>query len=595
MKDTTTQNRTSSNDRKPSFKPVIFGNYCLIDRVSQGGMSDVYLAKTSGLGGYQKPLIIKKLLPRYSTKARYVKRFINEAKTLARLNHSNIVQVFDIGQIDGDYYIAMEYIEGRNAAYILAKVRRTGQPLSTEFVLYVALGVAQGLAYAHRKKGIDGANLMLVHQDVNSFNVMISYEAEIKLIDFGIARVFLNRNPIEGLPVAGKLLYFSPEQLQNKTIDRRVDIYGIGILLYELVTRERLIEHQDTVGQTVRSILEMDIREKVQKHQTIPPELKPVLIKAMAFNPEDRYPWMEDFIGDLRDVVKECKFDLNPSNFANYMNNQFRREMILDTRRMRKLLTYRPHERELRPATRDSEEATAVISLESLSIRKLLDSALSGEGLVSHRTDSDDLVLETVAFSAGATIYLKGDPAKYIYMIQKGQVRIWLQAGQSRKTLALPGAGEFFGEGLLLGDNLRTESAEAEEDCVLIPLDQKTFEKLIGDKTAVGIVLNLLSRLGEAKSIIESDLLGDSLSRLIYGLLFFHRRLSVRNDKDIDLTELTDLLQLEDKDQIMKYLKKLEEVGIVQIDDNVARIADSQKLENILKALSGRGKLILKV
>ncbi|MGO9120181.1 MAG: protein kinase domain-containing protein [Desulfomonilaceae bacterium] len=595
MKDTTIQNRAPSGDRKPSFKPVIFGNYCLIDRVSQGGMSDVYLAKTSGLGGYQKPLIIKKLLPRYSTKARYVKRFINEAKTLARLSHSNIVQVFDIGQMDGDYYIAMEYIEGRNAAYILAKARRTAQPLSIEFVLYVALGVAQGLAYAHRKKGIDGANLMLVHQDVNSFNVMISYEAEIKLIDFGIARVFLNRNPIEGFPVAGKLLYFSPEQLQNKSIDRRVDIYGIGILLYELVTRERLIEHQDTVGQTVRTILEMDIREKVQKHQMIPSELKPILIKAMAFNPEDRYPWMEDFISDLRDVVKEYKLDLNPSDFANYMNSQFRREIILDTRRMRKLLTYKPSERELRPAIRDSEEATTVISLESLSIRKLLDSALSGEGLVSHATDSDDLVLETVAFSAGSTIYLKGDPAKYVYIIQKGQVRIWLHVGQSRKTLALPGAGDFFGEGLLLGDNLRTESAEAEEDCVLIPMDQKTFEKLIGDKTAVGIVLNILSRLGEAKSIIESDLLGDSLSRLIYGLLFFHRRLSVRNGKDIDLGELTDLLQLEDKDQIMKYLTKLEEVGIVQISDNIARITDPQKLENILKALSGRGKLILKV
>ena len=153
MKDTTIQNRAPSGDRKLSFKPVIFGNYCLIDRVSQGGMSDVYLAKTSGLGGYQKPLIIKKLLPRYSTKARYVKRFINEAKTLARLNHSNIVQVFDIGQIDGDYYIAMEYIEGRNAAYILAKARRTAQPLSIEFVRICRAGSGPRLGLRSQKKG----------------------------------------------------------------------------------------------------------------------------------------------------------------------------------------------------------------------------------------------------------------------------------------------------------------------------------------------------------------------------------------------------------------------------------------------------------
>ena len=163
-------------------------------------------------------------------------------RLLTRLSHSNIVQVFDMGQIDGDYYIALEYIEGRNVAYLLAKARRTGQPLSMEFAVHVALEVARGLGYAHRRKGIDGANLMLVHQDVNSFNVMVSYEAEVKIIDFGIARIFLNRNPVEGLPVAGKLLYFSPEQLQNRQVDRRVDIYGIGILLYELLTGERLIE-----------------------------------------------------------------------------------------------------------------------------------------------------------------------------------------------------------------------------------------------------------------------------------------------------------------------------------------------------------------
>ncbi len=594
MKDSAKQDQSSPGDRKTSFKPIIFGRYCLIDRISQGGMSDVYLAKTSGLGGFQKPLIIKKLLPRYSTKARYVKRFINEAKTLTRLSHSNIVQVLDMGQIDGDYYIALEYIEGRNVAYLLAKAKRTGQPLSMEFAVYVTLEVARALGYAHRRKGIDGANLMLVHQDVNSFNVMVSYEAEVKIIDFGIARVFLNRTPVEGLPVAGKLLYFSPEQLQNKQVDRRVDIYGIGILLYELLTGERLIEHQSTVGQTVRSILEMDIREKVHQNQMIPSELKPVLIKAMAFSPDDRYAWMEDFIDDVSQVVQQLEFDLNRSKFSNYLTKQFRRELILDSRRMRKLLTFRPPEGEL-TSVRETEEATTVISVESLSIRRLLDTALSGEEPLNESIESNNLVLETVTFAAGKTVYVKGDPANYIYMIQKGKIRLSLEVGQTRKTLALPGAGDFFGEGVLLGDQHRSESAEAEEDSILIPLDRKTFEKLIGDRTSLGIILNIIARLREAESVIEGDLLGDSLSRLIHGLLFFHNRSLFMNGKDINLSELADLLQLKDEKQVLKYLSKLEEIGIIHINDNIARIDDPQKLENILKALSGRGKLILKV
>ena len=149
--------------------------------------------------------------------------------------------------------------------------------------------------------------------------------------------------------------------------------------------------------------------------------------------------------------------------------------------------------------------------MESLSIRKLLDTALSGEEPLSDSIESNNLVLETVTFPAGKTVYVKGDPANYIYMIQKGKVRLSLEVGQTRKTLALPGAGDFFGEGVLLGDQHRTESAEAEEDSILIPLDRKTFEKLIGDQTSLGIILNVIARLREAESVIEGDLLGDSL------------------------------------------------------------------------------------
>jgi serine/threonine-protein kinase len=140
---------------------------------------------------------------------------------------------------------------------------------------------------------------MLVHQDVNSFNVMISYEAEVKIIDFGIARIFLDKATSNGLPITGKLLYFSPEQLLRKNLDRRVDIYGTGVLLYELLTGERLVKHQETIPQTVKTILEMDILSKVREHDRIPEHLKPVLVRAMASDRNKRYSWMEELIDAL--------------------------------------------------------------------------------------------------------------------------------------------------------------------------------------------------------------------------------------------------------------------------------------------------------
>jgi serine/threonine-protein kinase len=227
---------TAFKSRQVIFEPVTFGRYRLIDQISKGGMSDIFLGKISSVAGFQKPLVIKKLLPQYANKPRYVRRFINEARTLSRLNHSNIVQVTDMGVIDSEYYIAMEYVEGRNVAHIISKAAKTGRRPSMDFVFHVVMEVVKGLAYAHKRKGVGGENLMLVHQDVNAFNVMVSYESEVKIIDFGIAQAFLDKGSRSGFPVAGKLLYFSPEQIQRKPLDRRVDIYGTGVLLYELLT-----------------------------------------------------------------------------------------------------------------------------------------------------------------------------------------------------------------------------------------------------------------------------------------------------------------------------------------------------------------------
>jgi serine/threonine protein kinase len=555
-------------------------------------MSGIFLAKTTSVAGFQKPLVIKKLLPEYASRPRYVRRFINEARTLVRLNQSNIVQIMDMGVINGEYYIAMEYIEGRNMAHVLSKAAKAGKLPSLEFGLYAILELAKGLSYAHRKRGAGGESLVLVHQDINSFNVMVSYEGEIKIIDFGIAQLFLDKNQ-EGHPVAGKLLYFSPEQLLRKPIDRRVDVYGTGVLLYELVTGERLVQHQATVADTVKLILDMDVEAKVEGQERIHPELRPILIKAMAKDPEQRYAWMEDMTAVLRDMIRKCNLSIDPAPAAAYMKELFQREMAIDRRRMRKLLAEPvksptvSSRRKLRKdeSPRDPSESLERVSLASWPFQMSAQSPdeLSQSGITS------------ICFARGEIIYRQGDPGKDVYVIRSGKVRLLLSLGKMRQTLAVIGEGEFFGENAILEDHHRYSWSQAEEDCELLSMGKETFSELLGIDLTARIAANLMGRLAHTTSLLEASALHDNLSRLIYGLVFFERRKMYRDGKTIDVPAVTEWFQLQEGEDLKKYLAKLRDLNILQFDGTAVVVQNLHKLENILNVLSGRGRLALRL
>jgi serine/threonine protein kinase len=595
MEDSTIKHQSAPTGRNSHSEPTRFGRYFLADKISKGGMSDIYLAKAVSLGGFQKPLVIKKLLPEYAKKHRFVKRFLNEGKTLARLNHSNVVQVIDIGVIDGEYYIAMEYIEGRNAAHVLARAKRTGRYPSLAFALYVVMELAKGLAYAHRKKGTDGQSLMLVHQDLNSFNVMISYEAEVKIIDFGIARILMNGTSGPAEPVAGKLLYFSPEQLLSKPLDRRVDIYGIGVLLYELITGVRLVRHQETVEETVRMILDLNVETTVENNERIPPEVKPILIKAMAADPEDRYPWMEDLMEDVRAIIAKSSLDVNTATFAEYMKDMFQRDILTDRRRMRKLMSAGVPREDLRRSRdrftsrragrKDGPNLADEFTRQSHSIidREDLDP-----------TEQPHLLPETTNIRAGRTIFQQGDAGSDLYVVQKGKVRTFLRVGQKRQTLSVLGPGDIFGETAILDYPRRAESAEAIEDCDLMVIPAETFSHFITEGLTRKLVVRLVEKLRDTNGLLESTLFADPLSRLIHGMVFLHRRGSLGNGDDIDFDELGDLFGLEDADQIQKYLEKLVTLQVLEIEADSVKLKDSDKLTNILRILTTSGKLTLK-
>jgi len=560
-------------------------------------MSDIFLAKMVGANGFQKPLVIKKLLPQYSNKSSYVRRFVNEGKTLARLNHSNIVQILDTGIIDGEYFIAMEYIEGRNVAHIVSKAAKTRRPPSLEFILHVALEVVRGLAYSHRKKGPSGENLMLVHQDVNSFNVMVSYEAEVKIIDFGIARIFLDEKTKNGLPVAGKLLYFSPEQLQRRPLDRRVDIYGTGVLFYEMLTGDRLVKHQDTIAETVRTILEMNVRDRVTSNEKIHPELRPILVKAMALDPMDRYSWMEEMMDDLRAVVNRLRLDMDPRSFSRYMREQFHREVLLDRRRMRKLASESPARGSAvafdRGAGFSGRSPTQRQSTFEGGLR--LSSWPFGREAAAAEEDKTQLVTRSVSFANGTTIFSGGERGSDIYVIVKGKVRISLDLGRSSRTLALLGEGDILGEMAIVGEQARSLTAKAEENCELVCLSKEELARLVDQDLACRIIFNLVEKLRDAHSFVRGVLLDDSLTRLIFALIYLHRRGGQLNGTEIDLRELQALFRLEDSDQVKKYLSKLESLDVIRASENVVRVTNVERLEIVLNALMGRGGTLLKL
>jgi serine/threonine protein kinase len=595
MSDSAIKGRSSAAGRKSKFEPTIFGRYSLVEKISKGGMADIYLAKTVNVGGFQKPLVIKRLRPEYSKQPRFVKRFMNEGNTLARLNHANIVQAMDMGVIDGEYYIALEYVEGRNAAHILSKANKAGKLPPFAFSMHVIMELAHGLAYAHRKRGAEGQSLMLVHQDINSFNVMVSFEAEVKIIDFGIARIFLDGPPTKGLPVAGKLIYFSPEQLQNAPVDRRVDIYGAGVLLFEMIAGERLIKHQETVNDTVKTILEMDINKKVGEHPRIDDDLKPLLIKSMASNPNDRYSRMEDMIKDMRKIVTKRGIYLERAKFAKYQKTLFQREIVTDRRRMRKLLA--AESPRIETGSPDSASAENLFAEGETNLATEFASRAASEGgEKGHNQSRKSRPLpRTLVVQGGRHIFEQGDWGTDLYVVQKGKVRLFVKVGDRRQVIGIVEEGDVFGETALLDSPRRSSFSEAVEESTLMIIPKAAFARMIPEDLALKVIVRLVERLRESHGVLESRMFEDPLARLIHALIFLHRKAGLQNGGAIEMGPLADLFGLEEGEALKKYLDKLATLRILDAEGETIRMKDSERLSNLLAILTTRGKLVLKL
>ncbi|MBZ4417276.1 serine/threonine-protein kinase [Myxococcus sp. RHSTA-1-4] len=277
------------------------GKYQLVRKLAAGGMAEVYLAKAAGPMGFEKTLVLKRILPALAEDPDFVAMFLGEAKLAAQLDHPNIVQVFDFGEAEGSYFLAMELIDGPNLRRFVK--HGTTRPLPPALCAKVVASAAEGLAYAHEFcDPITGEPMRLVHRDVSPANILVSRQGAVKVVDFGIAKVAGQEHRTQAGVVKGKLAYMPPEQLQLKKLDRRADIYALGVVLYELLTGKRPYAVSSEAG-IVNAVLNDPFIPASLRRPDLPAALVHILDRALEKDRERRYPDCRAFQHDLERFV----------------------------------------------------------------------------------------------------------------------------------------------------------------------------------------------------------------------------------------------------------------------------------------------------
>ena len=283
-----------------------FGQYELIEVIATGGMAEVYRARMKGLEGFQKIVAIKRILAHLTDNDEFVTMFVDEAKLAAQLQHPNIIHIYDLGKIERSYYIAMEYIDGKDLRTILRALDDKRSRLPLGLALFIGSRLAAALDYAHRKKDLQGTAMALVHRDVSPQNVLISYDGDIKLCDFGIAKAASKASHTRAGALKGKLQYMSPEQAWGKDIDHRSDIFSLGLVLYEMLAGRKGI-----VGDSELSILEQVRAPRLLPLRdidpSIPPEVERVVMKALKEDRGERYQTAADLASDLGSILQSIR------------------------------------------------------------------------------------------------------------------------------------------------------------------------------------------------------------------------------------------------------------------------------------------------
>jgi serine/threonine protein kinase len=314
-----------ATDSRSSFQALLpeqFGRYSLLGHLATGGMAEVWLARQLGMQGFEKIVVIKRARPELAD-PETTALFLDEARLVATLEHPNIAQVYEIGAVNGSYFFVMEYVDGADVRRLIETSIAKRYPIALADALYIITHVCTALHYAHEKHDLEGRPLNIIHRDVSPSNVLVSHDGAVKVCDFGIAKAHNRKvEDTQSGVLKGKFSYMSPEQCQSKPIDRRSDVFSIGILLYELSTQSKLFRGTSDFA-LLQQIVENPIPLPSARVPNYPRELQQIVMKALAKNPSERYPTAQALQVDLEEFAREHKLAMSSIRIAKLMSALF--------------------------------------------------------------------------------------------------------------------------------------------------------------------------------------------------------------------------------------------------------------------------------
>ena len=302
-----------------------FGNYHIVRHIGGGGMAQIYQAKTKGLAGFEKHLALKVINPEYANEQRFIQMLIDEAKITVGLSHVNIAQVFDLGQCNGIYYIAMEFVDGLDVLEFVNGLHGMGRRLPIEAVAYIGRQICSGLHYAHTRKDKTGKPLNIVHRDISPQNILVSRAGEVKVVDFGIAKAAGMSSKTQAGVIKGKVNYMAPEQVMGQKADRRTDIFSVGVVVWESLTSQ-MVYSADNMGELVAAVRKAEIPPPSSVRPEIPPQLDQIVAKALHPNTKERFQSAHQFQVELTKFLSTYAPDYSGSDVAHLVEEVLSRK-----------------------------------------------------------------------------------------------------------------------------------------------------------------------------------------------------------------------------------------------------------------------------
>jgi serine/threonine protein kinase len=293
--------RAHTEDFKVNIIGERFGKYLLVGEIASGGMAEVFLAVHKGVEGFIKVVVIKRVLPHLTNNPEFIQMFVDEARLEARLEHPNIVRTYEFGEVDGQYFTAMEYLPGEDLSKVLRTLAVSRQVMPVHIATGIISQLCAGLHFAHQFTDTDGYPLKLVHRDVNPANVIVTFGGEVKVIDFGVAKSTASVQTLTGM-IKGKVAYMPPEQLLGRDVDHRADIFSAGVVLWEMLTGRRLFLRNNDAA-TLYAIMNEPIPPPSAMRSDVPPQLDRIVARAVARSPSDRFDTAEQMGGALEDFM----------------------------------------------------------------------------------------------------------------------------------------------------------------------------------------------------------------------------------------------------------------------------------------------------